>query len=66
MVEQSSMKTPNARAVEAIEAAELMFNDEMGATLDLSPAAKVALIVEIAAAIQAAVAEERTRLVPAH
>ena len=59
MVEQSSMKTPTDRAVEAIKAAELMFANEMGATLDLSPAAKMALIVKIAAAIEAAVAEER-------
>jgi hypothetical protein len=40
-----------------------MFADEMGATLDLSPAAKVALILKIAAAIQAAVADERARLI---
>jgi hypothetical protein len=40
-----------------------MFADETGATLDLSPAAKVALISNIAAAIQAAVAEDRERLV---
>jgi hypothetical protein len=39
-----------------------MFADETGTTLDLSPAAKVALIVKIAAAIQAAVAEETRRL----
>ena len=57
------MKTATDRAVEAIEAAELMFADEMGATLDLSPAAKMALIVKIAAAIEAAVAEERLRRV---
>jgi hypothetical protein len=57
------VKTATDRAVEAIEAAELMFADEMGATLDLSPAAKMALIVEIAAAIEAAVAEERLRRV---
>jgi hypothetical protein len=49
------------RAAEAIEAAEEMFGNEMGATLDLSPAAKVALILQIGAAIQAAVAEERER-----
>jgi len=36
-----------------------MFADEMGSTLDLSPAAKTALIYSIAAAIQAAVAAER-------
>jgi hypothetical protein len=46
-----------------IEAAEIMFADETGATLDLNPAAKVALISKIAAAIQAAVAEDRERLV---
>jgi len=57
------VKTATDRAVEAIEAAELMFADEMGATLDLSPAAKMALIVKIAAAIEAAVAEERLRRV---
>ena len=57
------MKTATDRAVEAIEAAELMFADEMGATLDLSPAAKMALIVKIAAAIEAPVAEERLRRV---
>ena len=39
-----------------------MFLDEMGATLDLGPAAKMVLISKIAAAIQAAVAEERERL----
>ena len=62
MVEQSSMKTPTDRAAEAIEAAEIMFAEEMGATLDLSPAAKMALIVKITAAIEAAVAEERQKL----
>jgi hypothetical protein len=54
-----AMKTPTDRAAEAVEAAEVMFADEMGTTLDLSPAAKAALIANIAAAIQAAVAEER-------
>ena len=39
-----------------------MFADEMGATLDLSPTAKVALITTVAAAIEAAVAEEQERL----
>ena len=39
-----------------------MFAEEMGATLDLSPTAKMALIVKIAAAIEAAVAEERQKL----
>ena len=56
------MKTATDRAAEAIEAAERMFAEEMGATLDLSPAAKLALIATIATAIQAAVAEERRRL----
>ena len=60
--ERRPMKTATDRAVEAIEAAEKMFAEEMGATLDLSPAAKLALIATIAAAIQAAVAEERQRL----
>ena len=56
------MKTTTDRAVEAIEAAEQIFAEEMGAALDLSPAAKVALIATIAAAIQAAVAEERQQV----
>jgi hypothetical protein len=56
------MKTTTDRAAEAIEAAEIMFAEEMGATLDLSPAAKMALIVKIAAAIQAAVTEEKQKL----
>jgi hypothetical protein len=56
------MKTAIERAAEAIEAAEVMFANEMGATLGLSPAAKVALISKIAAVIQRAVAEERARL----
>jgi hypothetical protein len=50
-------KTAITRAAEALEAAEKMFADEMGATLDLSPAAKAALIATITAAVQAAVAE---------
>jgi hypothetical protein len=57
------MKTATDRAAEAIEAAEIMFVDEIGAVLDLSPAAKMALIVQITAAIRAAVAEERKRLI---
>ena len=57
------MKTPDERAAEAIEAAEIMFADEMGAILDLSPAAKAALISKVATAIQAAVAEEREKLI---
>ena len=36
-----------------------MFAEETGATLDLSPAAKAALIATITAAIQAAVAGKR-------
>jgi hypothetical protein len=60
--ERRPKKTATDRAVEAIEAAERMFADEMGATLDLSPAAKLALIATIAAAIQAAVAEEGQKL----
>jgi hypothetical protein len=56
------MKTATDRAAEAIEAAEKLFADEMGATLDLSPAAKAALIAKIAVAIEAAVAAERTKL----
>jgi rhamnose utilization protein RhaD (predicted bifunctional aldolase and dehydrogenase) len=57
-----AMKTATDRAVETIEAAEIMFAEEMGATLDLSPAAKMALIVKIAAAIEAAVTEEKQKL----
>ena len=56
------MKTATDRAAEAIEAAEKIFAEEMGATLDLSPAAKIALIATITAAIQAAVAEEGQQL----
>ena len=56
------MKTATERAAEAIEAAEKVFAEEMGATLDLSPAAKAALIETITAAIQAAVTEERQQL----
>ena len=54
------MKTAITHATEAIEAAEMMFAEETGATLDLSPAAKAALIAKIAAAIQATVAEKET------
>ena len=57
--ERRPVKNPTDRTAEAIDAAEAMFADETGATLDLSPAAKVALIAKIAASIQAAVAEER-------
>ena len=56
------MKTAIDRAAEAVEAAERMYADEMGATLDLSPAAKMALIATITAAVQAAVAEETQKL----
>jgi hypothetical protein len=56
------MKKPTDRAVEAIEEAEKIFAEEMGATLDLTTAAKVALTGTISAAIQAAVAEERQQL----
>jgi hypothetical protein len=66
MGERCNMKTATDRAAEAIEAAELMFASEMGVTLNLTPAAKVALSWNVAAAIQRAVAEERARLVCAH
>jgi len=56
------MKTGTDRAVEAIEAAENIFAEEMGATLDLTAAAKPALIATITVAIHAAVAEERQQL----
>ena len=56
--ERRAVKTVADRAEEAVEAAEIMFAEEIGATLDLSPAAKMSLIVKIAAAIEAAVAEE--------
>jgi rhamnose utilization protein RhaD (predicted bifunctional aldolase and dehydrogenase) len=62
MLPSGAVKTATDRAVEAIEAAEKIFAEEMGATLDLSPAAKAALIETITAAIQAAVAEERQQL----
>ena len=57
-----AVKTANDRAIEAIEAAEKIFADEMGATLDLTSAAKTVLIATITAAIHAAVAEERQQL----
>jgi hypothetical protein len=62
MLPSGAVKTVTDRAVEAIEAAEKLFAEEMGATLDLSPAAKAALIETITAAIQAAVAEETQKL----
>jgi hypothetical protein len=61
MDRKSAVKTAIDRATEAIEAAEMMFADEMGATLDLSPAARIALIEKIAAAIQTAVTEKREK-----
>jgi hypothetical protein len=57
------MKAAIDRASEAIETAEIMFVDEMGVALDLSSAAKMVLTVRIAAAIRAAVAAERKRLI---
>jgi len=57
------VKTAIDRAAEAMKAAETLFADEMGATLDLSRAAKAVLMATIAAAIEAAVAEKRERLV---
>jgi hypothetical protein len=62
MDQRRPAKAVTERAAEAIEAAEMMFAEEMGATLDLTPAAKAALTIKVAAAIQAAVAEERERL----
>ena len=58
MKQGRAAKTAITRAAEALEAAEKMLADEMGASLDLSPAAKAALIATITAAIQAAVAEK--------
>ena len=60
--ERRPVKTATYRAIETIEAAEKIFAEEMGATLGLSPAAKIALIATITAAIQAAVAEEMQQL----
>ena len=57
------MKTAIDRAAEAMKAAETLFADEMGATLDLSPAVKAVLMATIAAAIGTAIAEEHERLV---
>ena len=62
MISSDAVKTATDRAAEAVEAAERMYADEMGATLNLSPAAKTALIATITAAIQAAVAEETQKL----
>jgi hypothetical protein len=60
--EGRAVRTATDRAAEAIEAAETIFADEMGATLDLSPATKAALMATIAAAIEGAIAEEHERL----
>jgi hypothetical protein len=57
------VKTATDRAAEAMKAAETLFADEMGVTLDLSWAAKAVLMATIAAAIEAAIAEEHERLV---
>jgi len=57
------VKTATDRAAEAMKAAETLFADEMGATLDLSRAAKAVLMATIAAAIEAAIAEEHEGLV---
>ena len=62
MIPSVAVKTETERAAEAIEAAEKSFADEMGATLDLTAAAKTVLIATITAAIHAAVAEERQQL----
>ena len=62
MIPTGAVKTATDRATEAVEAAERMYADEMGATLNLSPAAKTALMATITAAIQAAVAAETRKL----
>jgi hypothetical protein len=56
------VRTATDRAAEAIEAAESLLADETGTTPELSHALKRALTKTIAAAIQAAAAEERERL----
>ena len=61
--EGHAVKTATNRAAEAIEAAEVMFADEMGATLDLSPAVKAVLMETLAAAIEGAIADEHERLI---
>jgi len=61
------MNTATARAAEAIESAEGLYADEVGATSNLSPAAKVALVLKIADAIQKAVTKRSgARFVCAH
>ena len=62
MDRESAVKTTTDRAADAIEAVEAMFADEMGVTLDLSPAARLALIMKISAAIHTAVAEAQAKL----
>jgi len=62
MDRESAVKTTTDRAIEAIEAAEMIFADEMGAALDLSPAARMALIEKVAVAIETALAEEHEKL----
>ena len=57
-----AVKTATDRAAEAMKAAETLFADEMGATLDLSRAARAVLMATIATAIEAAIAEEREGL----
>jgi hypothetical protein len=57
-----AVKTAIDRAAEAIEAAEITFAREMGATLDLTPAARVALIEKIAATIRTVVGDEQQNL----
>ena len=61
--EGRAVKTATNRAAEAIEVAEMIFADEMGATLDLSPAVKAVLMETIAAAIEGAIADEHERLI---
>ena len=56
------MKAATDRFAEAMKAAETLFADEMGATLDLSRAAKAVLMATIGAAIEVAIAEEHERL----
>lgn len=62
MDRERAVKTAANCATEAVEAAEMMFADEMGTALDIGPAARMALIEKIAATIQTAVAEEREKL----
>jgi hypothetical protein len=59
MDQDRATKTATGRAAKVIEVAGIIFAEETGDTLDLSPAAKAALIATFTAAIQAAVVEER-------